>query len=455
MPDIKISQLALNTTPTGSIEFEVNNSGVSEKVSLASILAGITADYQSADNANAANITDLQTDRAQLVSPTFTGTVTVPTPAVGGAATTKTYVDTADDLRLTKTGGTMTGAIAMSTNKITGLGDGTTATQDAATVIQMEAANILKPGTLQDYDPTATSAFPTTWNAIAIKKGNRFYITVAGTMVAGTVVVAIGDVIEARINAAGNIAADWSVIQANTVQATTTVSGIMETATDAETLAATSILAAVTPSNLASFLATETQIGVREIASQAETDAETNDITFITPLKLGAKAATDYQQFIGLTSIINKSAGTWTKTRIAQGDYVERLTSGVTTAIIGIDITREFRTASLRGYKLNSIDTIWKNDIAAGADLTANSITLDRISYTNNGLVTVTNIPLTGGGTLLFTQQANPFVQSKEITTPAYFTQGDHYIAEITITTAAASDYDFYGLRLRFSRTIN
>ena len=79
MPDIKISQLALNTTPTGSIEFEVNNSGVSERVSLTSILTGITADYQSADNANAANITALQIDRAQIVSANLTGVPTAPT----------------------------------------------------------------------------------------------------------------------------------------------------------------------------------------------------------------------------------------------------------------------------------------------------------------------------------------------------------------------------------------
>jgi hypothetical protein len=54
------------------------------------------------------------------------------TPTVNTDATTKGYVDTADALKLNLSGGTMSGAIAMGTSKITGLGDPTLA-QDAAT----------------------------------------------------------------------------------------------------------------------------------------------------------------------------------------------------------------------------------------------------------------------------------------------------------------------------------
>ena len=54
------------------------------------------------------------------------------TPTDNADATTKIYVDNADALKLSLSGGTMTGAIAMSTNKITGVGD-PTANQDAAT----------------------------------------------------------------------------------------------------------------------------------------------------------------------------------------------------------------------------------------------------------------------------------------------------------------------------------
>lgn len=53
-------------------------------------------------------------------------------------------ISTAAALKLSLTGGTMSGAIAMGTNKITGLGNGTAASQDAATVSQMETADALK-----------------------------------------------------------------------------------------------------------------------------------------------------------------------------------------------------------------------------------------------------------------------------------------------------------------------
>lgn len=453
MPDKKISDLQLNTTPTGSIEFEVNNSGASERVSLTSMLAGITADYQSADNANAANITALQTDYAQLASPTFIGTVTVPTPAVGGAATNKTYVDAANNLKLSLAGGTMSGAIAMGTSQITGLGD-PTASQDAATKIYADSQDLKDCSVLDNYDPTATGIYPTshTTHTGTIEKGDRYYITVAGTItIAGLVTTfQIGDIIEARIVSAGNVHADWAVIQANVIQATTTISGIAELADGTETAALTDAARVVTPLGLASLTSVDTRPGLIELATQAETDAETDAVRAITPLTLGAKAATDYRKFVGLSNVINYSAGTWTTTRIAAGDYVERKTAAVNTTIIGIDITDEFRTAALRGMKLNSFDIIYRNTTA---DLTGHSITLSRIAYTDSAIVSITGIPLSLS-TLLFTQNANPRVQSTEVSAPAYMV-GDKYVIELTVTSALTSVYDFIGFVLRFSRTIN
>jgi len=54
------------------------------------------------------------------------------TPTAGTDASTKTYVDTGDALKVTKAGDTMSGVLAMGANKITGLADPTLA-QDAAT----------------------------------------------------------------------------------------------------------------------------------------------------------------------------------------------------------------------------------------------------------------------------------------------------------------------------------
>jgi len=58
-------------------------------------------------------------------------------PTANQDAATKVYVDTADALKLSLTGGTMSGAIAMGTSKITGLGD-PTANQDAATKVYVD-----------------------------------------------------------------------------------------------------------------------------------------------------------------------------------------------------------------------------------------------------------------------------------------------------------------------------
>jgi hypothetical protein len=65
------------------------------------------------------------------------------TPSASTDAATKGYVDTADALKLNLTGGTMSGAIAMGTSKITGLGD-PTANQDAATKVYVDTADALK-----------------------------------------------------------------------------------------------------------------------------------------------------------------------------------------------------------------------------------------------------------------------------------------------------------------------
>jgi len=64
-------------------------------------------------------------------------------PTLAQDAATKTYVDTADALKLNLSGGTMSGAIAMGTSKITGLGD-PTANQDAATKAYVDTADALK-----------------------------------------------------------------------------------------------------------------------------------------------------------------------------------------------------------------------------------------------------------------------------------------------------------------------
>lgn len=93
------------------------------------------------DDANfSATVTTALATKLPLAGGTMTGAIAMGTSKITGLgdptasqdAATKIYVDTADNLKLNLSGGTMSGAIAMGTNKITGLGDPTLA-QDAAT----------------------------------------------------------------------------------------------------------------------------------------------------------------------------------------------------------------------------------------------------------------------------------------------------------------------------------
>ena len=104
------------------------------------------------DDANfSTTVTNSIATKLPLAGGTMTGAIEMGTnkitglgnPTLAQDASTKTYVDTADALKLSLSGGTMSGAIAMGTNKITGLGDPTT-NQDAATKVYVDTQDALK-----------------------------------------------------------------------------------------------------------------------------------------------------------------------------------------------------------------------------------------------------------------------------------------------------------------------
>ena len=457
MPDQKISTLPENTSPTGSVEIELNNSGISQRVSLTNLLVETVTAYQAADNANSSSIITLQTDKANIVSPTFTGTVTVPTPINATDAVTKTYVDTADLLRVRLSGADlMTGNFNLNTNKIINLGTPTLDT-DGSTKVYVDTARNISASQVQNYDPTITGAYPLDWTSnepltYTLRKGHRFRISVAGTLNDGLgsiITVQVGDILELIINVPIDYSS-WTITQVNNIQATTTVSGNLETATDAEAQAKSSILVALTPSNLATgnFQASSSFEGLIELATQAETDAEIDATRGITSLTLANKVQTDFKQFVGLGSVINYSAGTWTTTRIVAGNYVTRKTAAANTTIIGIDITSKLRTAASKGFKLNSFDVLYT---ITTDDLIGHLITLYQIVYTDELAVSVSSIPITG--TLITVVNANPRLTNISVTTPSFFS-GDKYIIELSVQAAATSAYDFMGLILHYTKTL-
>jgi hypothetical protein len=167
-------------------------------------------------------------------------------------------------------------------------------------------------------------------------------------------------------------------------------------------------------------------------------------------LDTGASNILAMQEFVSINEVLSFGTGTWTTTRIAQGNYVKRHTPGDETSIIGIDITPMIRTAASKGFRLDSFDVIYA--IAANA-LDAHSVTLDRIAYADNVAVSVTGIAITA--TLSTATQANPYVTNATVDTPAFDNTSDSkYVIEVTVDNAAASEYDFYGIMLRFSQTV-
>lgn len=156
------------------------------------------------------------------------------------------------------------------------------------------------------------------------------------------------------------------------------------------------------------------------------------------------------QEFVSINEVLSFGTGTWTTTRIAQGNYVKRHTPGDETSIIGIDITPMIRTATSKGFRLDSFDVIYSIGTAA---MDAHTVTLDRIAYANNVAVSITSIAITA--TLATATQANPYVTNATINTPAFDNTADSkYIIEVTANNGATTEYDFYGIMLRFSQTV-
>lgn len=167
-------------------------------------------------------------------------------------------------------------------------------------------------------------------------------------------------------------------------------------------------------------------------------------------LDTGAANLLSYQQFVGLESILAFSAGTWTMTRIAQADYAQVKTAADETAIIGIDVTPQIRTAASKGFRLDSFDVIYQITVDT---MDAHTVTLDLVNYVNSAAVAVTSVAVTGA--LATATDADPYVTNVAVDTPAFDNTADSkYVVEVTANTAATTVYAFYGLVLRFTQTV-
>jgi hypothetical protein len=172
-------------------------------------------------------------------------------------------------------------------------------------------ANIGALGNLEGGWSAASGAFPVGSSPVAgTKAGDYWYVTTAGTT--GGVAFNVGDVIIAKVNnASTSSAADWIQLEVNRDQATETVLGLVEIATQTETNDGVSDTTAVTPAKLAGRTATE-----------AETNTGTDDARIVTPLKLKTNLATyKYAANVSVTT-----AGNYTVTHnLGTTDVVVRV----------------------------------------------------------------------------------------------------------------------------------
>jgi hypothetical protein len=171
-------------------------------------------------------------------------------------------------------------------------------------------ANIGALGNLEGGWSAASGTFPVGSSPVAgTKAGDYWYVTTAGTT--GGVAFNLGDVIIAKINnASTTLASDWVQLEVNRDQATETILGLVEIATQTETNDGLSDTAAVTPLKLAGRSATETRTGIAELATQAETNTGTDDARIVTPLKLKTNLAT----YKHSANVVVTTAGNYTVT---------------------------------------------------------------------------------------------------------------------------------------------
>jgi hypothetical protein len=194
--------------------------------------------------------------------------------------------------------GNVTGSTANAA-EVSVITDGTLATASNTNIPTSTAvktyvdAQIGALGNLEGSWDASAGTFPVgAAPVVGTKKGDYWYVSVAGTV--GGIAFNVGDMLIATVNSASTTtyAANWTSLEVNRDQATTTVLGLVYLATAAEVQTGTDAVKAVTPSTLSARTATETRTGIAAIATQTQVNTGTDDATIVTPLKLKTNLAT-------------------------------------------------------------------------------------------------------------------------------------------------------------------
>jgi len=212
--------------------------------------------------------------------------------------------------------GNVTGGTANAA-EVSVITDGTLATASNTNIPTSTAvktyvdAQIGALGNLEGSWDASAGSFPVgAAPVVGTKKGDYWYVSVAGTV--DGVSFNVGDMLIATVNSASTstYASNWTSLEVNRDQATTTVLGLVYLATAAEVQTGTDAVKAITPSTLSARTATETRTGIAAIATQSDVNTGTDDTEIVTPLKLKTNLAT----YKYAANVVVASAGAQTVT---------------------------------------------------------------------------------------------------------------------------------------------
>lgn len=224
-----------------STQISLVNNGLSQDINnlqslLSAEIVNIDEAYQLADDALDDKIDNLEIDLQQEIEDAISSYRSADTEINNQISALQSELSQEDD-NLQNEIDSINADIATETqNRIDG--DADLSTDIAASLVAAKAyADGLVGGQLQDvgdYDPTATGAFPVTGGSGAggaIKKGNQFRISVAGTI--NGEAYDVNDCIRALINNPGQSVSNWGYSEHNTQQATESTRGNAKISTTA------------------------------------------------------------------------------------------------------------------------------------------------------------------------------------------------------------------------------
>lgn len=231
-------------------EFVINRGGADFKLTLANVIKASTDAIATEITDRAAADTTLTNTKVNKAGDTLTGFLILhATPTLANHAADKQYVDLATTGKLSTTGGTMTGALILAADPAAAL--------EPVTKQYLEGSNGVG-GRWKITSDVDCSASP---NYSASSAGDTYRVSVAGKIGgASGIVVQVDDIIYCHTtSAAGDqatVGANFTIIQTNIVQASTTENGYITLAGVTDILGIpTENTKAVTPAIMESRLA--------------------------------------------------------------------------------------------------------------------------------------------------------------------------------------------------------